>query len=130
MHLRLKTDNYAYALQINGNILTGYASEVTPTDQASSADATSLTADDVKYNTEELSSDKVPFGKTVTLEFDGAKAYDAYLTPKSASALELAGVTIDGKTMSFTSTEKAAGKTVEFTVNFVTLREKPVLLLI
>ena len=55
---KAETDNYAYALQINGNILTGYASEVTPTDQASSADATSLTADDVKYNTEELSSDK------------------------------------------------------------------------
>ena len=119
---KAETDNYAYALQINGNILTGYASEVTPTDQASSADATSLTADDVKYNTEELSSAKVPFGKTVTLEFDGAKAYDAYLTPKSASALELAGVTIDGKTMSFTSTEKAAGKTVKFTVNFVNFK--------
>lgn len=119
---KVETDNYAYALQINGNILTGYASEVTPTDQASSATATSLQADDVKYNTEELSSAKVPFGKTVTLEFDGTKAYDAYLTPKSASALELAGVTIDGKTMSFTSTEKAAGKTVKFTVNFVNFK--------
>ena len=114
--------DYAYALQINGNILTGYASEVTPADKASSATATSLQADDVKYNTEELSSAKVPFGETVTLEFDGTKAYDAYLTPKSASALELAGVTIDGKTMSFTSTEKAAGKTVEFTVNFVNFK--------
>jgi hypothetical protein len=119
---KAETDNYAYALQINGNILTGYASEVTPTDQASSATATSLQADDVKYNTEELSSAKVPFGETVTLEFDGTKAYDAYLTPKSASELELAGVTIDGKTMSFTSTEKAAGKTVEFTVNFVNFK--------
>ena len=119
---KVETDNYAYALQINGNILTGYASEVTPADQASSATATSLQADDVKYNTEELSSAKVPFGKTVTLEFDGTKAYDAYLTPKSASELELAGVTIDGKTMSFTSTEKAAGKTVEFTVNFVNFK--------
>ena len=76
----------------------------------------------LKYNAEELSSVKVPFGETVTLEFDGTKAYDAYLTPKSASALELAGVTIDGKTMSFTSTEKAAGKTVEFTVNFVNFK--------
>ena len=114
--------DYAYALQINGNILTGYASEVTPTDKASSADATSLKADDVKYNAKALSSKKVPFGETVTLEFDGTKAYDAYLTPKSASALELAGVTIDGKTMSFTSTEKAAGKTVEFTVNFVNFK--------
>jgi phage gp45-like len=119
---KVETDNYAYALQINGNILTGYASEVTPTDKASSADATSLQADDVKYNTEELSSAKVPFGETVTLEFDGTKAYDAYLTPKSASELELAGVTIDGKTMSFTSTEKAAGKTVKFTVNFVNFK--------
>ena len=119
---KAETDSYAYALQINGNILTGYASEVTPTDQASSATATSLQADDVKYNTEELSSAKVPFGETVTLEFDGTKAYDAYLTPKSASELELAGVTIDGKTMSFTSTEKAAGKTVEFTVNFVNFK--------
>ncbi|WP_419555996.1 hypothetical protein [Phocaeicola sp.] len=119
---KVETDNYAYALQINGNILTGYASEVTPADQAFSATATSLQADDVKYNTEELSSAKVPFGKTVTLEFDGTKAYDAYLTPKSASKLELAGVTIDGKTMSFTSTEKAAGKTVEFTVNFVNFK--------
>ena len=119
---KAETDDYAYALQINGNILTGYASEVTPTDQASSATATSLQADDVKYNTEELSSAKVPFGETVTLEFDGTKAYDAYLTPKSASELELAGVTIDGKTMSFTSTEKAAGKTVEFTVNFVNFK--------
>ena len=44
------------------------------------------------------------------------------MTPKSASELELAGVTIDGKTMSFTSTEKAAGKTVEFTVNFVNFK--------
>ena len=77
---------------------------------------------DVKYNTDELSSAKVPFGETVTLEFDGTKAYDAYLTPKSASELELAGVTIDGKTMSFTSTEKAAGKTVQFTVNFVNFK--------
>ncbi len=119
---KAETNNYAYALQINGNILTGYASEVTPADQASSATATSLKADDVKYNTEELSSAKVPFGETVTLEFDGTKAYDAYLTPKSASELELAGVTIDGKTMSFTSTEKAAGKTVEFTVNFVNFK--------
>ena len=119
---KVETDNYAYALQINGNILTGYASEVTPADKVSSATATSLQADDVKYNTEELSSAKVPFGKTVTLEFDGTKAYDAYLTPKSASELELAGVTIDGKTMSFTSTEKAAGKTVEFTVNFVNFK--------
>ena len=119
---KAETDNYAYALQINGNILTGYASEVTPTNQASSADATSLKADDVKYNAKALSSKKVPFGKTVTLEFDGTKAYDAYLTPKSASELELAGVTIDGKTMSFTSTEKAAGKTVEFTVNFVNFK--------
>ena len=117
-----ETDNYAYALQINGNILTGYASEVTPADKASSATATSLKADDVKYNAKALSSKKVPFGETVTLEFDGTKAYDAYLTPKSASELELAGVTIDGKTMSFTSTEKAAGKTVEFTVNFVNFK--------
>ena len=119
---KAETSNYAYALQINGNILTGYASEVTPTNQASSADATSLQADDVKYNAKALSGNKVPFGKTVTLEFDGTKAYDAYLTPKSASELELAGVTIDGKTMSFTSTEKAAGKTVEFTVNFVNFK--------
>ena len=111
--------DYAYALQINGNILTGYASKVTPTDKST---AGALAATDVKYNTEELSSAKVPFGETVTLEFDGAKAYDAYLTPKSASELELAGVTIDGKTMSFTSTEKAAGKTVQFTVNFVNFK--------
>ena len=119
---KAETGNYAYALQINGNILTGYASEVAPTNQASSADATSLQADGVKYNAKALSGNKVPFGKTVTLEFDGAKAYDAYLTPKSASELELAGVTIDGKTMSFTSTEKTAGKTVEFTVNFVNFK--------
>ena len=111
--------DYAYALQINGNILTGYASKVTPTDKST---AGALAATDVKYNTEGLSSAKVPFGETVTLEFDGAKAYDAYLTPKSASELELAGVTIDGKTMSFTSTEKAAGKTVQFTVNFVNFK--------
>ena len=116
---KAETNNYAYALQINGNILTGYASEVTPTDKSA---AGALVAGDVTYNTDELSSTKVPFGKTVTLEFDGTKAYDAYLTPKSASALELAGVTIDGKTMSFTSTEKAAGKTVEFTVNFVNFK--------
>ena len=119
---KAETDNYAYALQINGNILTGYASEVTPTDKGNSAGLTDLVAGDVTYNTDELSSAKVPFGETVTLEFDGTKAYDAYLTPKSASALELAGVTIDGKTMSFTSTEKAAGKTVEFTVNFVNFK--------
>ena len=119
---KAETDNYAYALQINGNILTGYASEVTPADKASSATATSLTDTDVKYNAKVLSGNKVPFGETVTLEFDGAKAYDAYLTPKSASELELAGVTIDGKTMSFTSTEKAAGKTVGFTVNFVNFK--------
>ena len=116
---KAETDNYAYALQINGNILTGYASKVTPTDKSA---AGALVAADVKYNAEELSSAKVPFGETVTLEFDGAKAYDAYLTPKSASKLELAGVTIDGKTMSFTSTEKAAGKTVKFTVNFVNFK--------
>ncbi|RGE98235.1 hypothetical protein [Phocaeicola massiliensis] len=119
---KAETNNYAYALQINGNILTGYASEVTPADKASSATANSLVATDVTYNAKALSSKKVPFGETVTLEFDGTKAYDAYLTPKSASALELAGVTIDGKTMSFTSTEKAAGKTVEFTVNFVNFK--------
>ena len=111
--------DYAYALQINGNILTGYASKVTPTDKST---AGALAAADVKYNAEKLSSAKVPFGETVTLEFDGTKAYDAYLTPKSASELELAGVTIDGKTMSFTSTEKAAGKTVQFTVNFVNFK--------
>ena len=116
---KVETDNYAYALQINGNILTGYASEVTPTNKSTVG---ALAAADVKYNAEELSSAKVPFGETVTLEFDGAKAYDAYLTPKSASELELAGVTIDGKTMSFTSTEKAAGKTVKFTVNFVNFK--------
>ncbi|WP_270226532.1 hypothetical protein, partial [Phocaeicola massiliensis] len=116
---KAETGDYAYALQINGNILTGYASKVTPTDKSA---AGALVAADVKYNAEELSSAKVPFGETVTLEFDGTKAYDAYLTPKSASALELAGVTIDGKTMSFTSTEKAAGKTVEFTVNFVNFK--------
>ena len=116
---KAETNNYAYALQINGNILTGYASKVTPTDKSA---AGALVADDVKYNADELSSAKVPFGETVTLEFDGAKAYDAYLTPKSASELELAGVTIDGKTMSFTSTEKAAGKTVKFTVNFVNFK--------
>ena len=116
---KAETGDYAYALQINGNILTGYASKVTPTDKSA---AGALVAADVKYNAEELSSVKVPFGETVTLEFDGTKAYDAYLTPKSASALELAGVTIDGKTMSFTSTEKAAGKTVKFTVNFVNFK--------
>ena len=116
---KAETGNYAYALQINGNILTGYASKVTPTDKST---AGALAAADVKYNAEKLSSAKVPFGETVTLEFDGTKAYDAYLTPKSASELELAGVTIDGKTMSFTSTEKAAGKTVEFTVNFVNFK--------
>ena len=116
---KAETNNYAYALQINGNILTGYASEVTPTDKSA---AGALVAGDVTYNTDELGSTKVPFGKTVTLEFDGTKAYDAYLTPKSASELELAGVTIDGKTMSFTSTEKAAGKTVQFTVNFVNFK--------
>ena len=116
---KAETNNYAYALQINGNILTGYVSKVTPTDKSA---AGALVAADVKYNAEELSSAKVPFGETVTLEFDGTKAYDAYLTPKSASELELAGVTIDGKTMSFTSTEKAAGKTVKFTVNFVNFK--------
>ena len=116
---KAEINNYAYALQINGNILTGYASKVTPTDKSA---AGALVADDVKYNADELSSAKVPFGETVTLEFDGTKAYDAYLTPKSASELELAGVTIDGKTMSFTSTEKAAGKTVQFTVNFVNFK--------
>ena len=116
---KAETGDYAYALQINGNILTGYASKVTPTDKSA---AGALVAADVKYNAEELSSAKVPFGETVTLEFDGTKAYDAYLTPKSASELELAGVTIDGKTMSFTSTEKAAGKTVKFTVNFVNFK--------
>ena len=116
---KAETNNYAYALQINGNILTGYVSKVTPTDKSA---AGALAAADVKYNAEELSSAKVPFGETVTLEFDGTKAYDAYLTPKSASELELAGVTIDGKTMSFTSTEKAAGKTVKFTVNFVNFK--------
>ena len=116
---KVETNNYAYALQINGNILTGYVSKVTPTDKSA---AGALVAADVKYNAEELSSAKVPFGETVTLEFDGTKAYDAYLTPKSASELELAGVTIDGKTMSFTSTEKAAGKTVKFTVNFVNFK--------
>ena len=116
---KAETNNYAYALQINGNILTGYVSKVTPTDKSA---AEALVAADVKYNAEELSSAKVPFGETVTLEFDGTKAYDAYLTPKSASELELAGVTIDGKTMSFTSTEKAAGKTVKFTVNFVNFK--------
>ncbi|WP_342975821.1 hypothetical protein [Phocaeicola massiliensis] len=116
---KAEINNYAYALQINGNILTGYASKVTPTDKSA---AGALVAGDVTYNTDELSSAKVPFGETVTLEFDGTKAYDAYLTPKSASELELAGVTIDGKTMSFTSTEKAAGKTVEFTVNFVNFK--------
>jgi hypothetical protein len=116
---KAETNNYAYALQINGNILTGYASEVTPTDKSA---AGALVAGDVTYNTDELGSTKVPFGETVTLEFDGTKAYDAYLTPKSASELELAGVTIDGKTMSFTSTEKAAGKTVQFTVNFVNFK--------
>ena len=119
---KAETGDYAYALQINGNILTRYASEVTPADKGTSAGLTDLQAADVKYNAEKLSSAKVPFGETVTLEFDGAKAYDAYLTPKSASALELAGVTIDGKTMSFTSTEKAAGKTVQFTVNFVNFK--------
>ena len=118
---KVKNEDYAYALQINGNILTGYASKVTPTDKVSSATAEALAAADVTYNTEELSG-KVPFGKTVTLEFDGTKAYDAYLTPKSASALELVGVTIDGKTMSFTSTEKAAGNTAQFTVNFVNFK--------
>ncbi len=116
---KAEINNYAYALQINGNILTGYASKVTPTDKSA---AGALVAGDVTYNTDELSSAKVPFGETVTLEFDGTKAYDAYLTPKSASELELAGVTIDGKTMSFTSTEKAAGKTVQFTVNFVNFK--------
>jgi len=116
---KAETNNYAYALQINGNILTGYASKVTLADKSS---ATALVAADVTYNAETLSSVKVPFGKTVTLEFDGTKAYDAYLTPESASALELAGVTIDGKTMSFTSTEKAAGKTVQFMVNFVNFK--------
>ena len=99
---KAETNNYAYALQINGNILTGYASKVTLADKSN---ATALVAADVTYNAETLSSVKVPFGKTVTLEFDGTKAYDAYLTPESASALELAGVTIDGKTMSFTSIE-------------------------
>ena len=44
------------------------------------------------------------------------------MTPESASALELAGITIDGKTMSFTSTEKAAGKEVNFVVNFVNFK--------
>ena len=116
---KAETNNYAYALQINGNILTGYASKVTLADKSN---ATALVAADVTYNAETLSSVKVPFGKTVTLEFDGTKAYDAYLTPESASALELAGVTIDGKTMSFTSTEKAAGKTVQFMVNFVNFK--------
>ena len=70
---KVETDNYAYALQINGNILTGYASEVTPADKASSATANSLVATDVKYNTEELSLAKVPFGETVTLELTELK---------------------------------------------------------
>ena len=71
---KAETGNYAYALQINGNILTGYASKVTPTDKST---AGALAAADVKYNAEKLSSAKVPFGETVTLEFDGTKAYDA-----------------------------------------------------
>ncbi|WP_455659322.1 hypothetical protein [Phocaeicola faecalis] len=116
---KAETNNYAYALQINGNILTGYTSEVAPTDKSS---ATALDASGVTYNAKAVGSTKVPFGKTVTLEFDGTKAYDAYLTPESASALELAGITIDGKTMSFTSTEKAAGKEVNFVVNFVNFK--------
>lgn len=62
---KAETSNYAYALQINGNILTGYASKVTPTDKSA---AGALVAADVKYNAEELSSAKVPFGETVTAQ--------------------------------------------------------------
>lgn len=113
-----KTNNgksYGFALKVGGNILSGYDTKV----EESQIGETSLASTDITYAGTVVATAKVPFGKSVTLDYAANKAYDAYLTPVSASALELAGVAINGKTMTFTSTEAAAGKTVSFNVVFV-----------
>ena len=107
-------EDYRYALKVNGSILTKYEGEA----KLDAGEMGKIT--ELLYNGEAVDDEnKVPAGKTVTFTVDNTKAYDAYLTTKTPADFENKGIEINGKTMTITTTDAAAGQTANFVVVYV-----------
>ena len=141
-----KGSDIAYAVQVDGNILTGYDTKVAPTAAVTNKEVNALYANGALVATASGFSNPpavvtVPYGKEVTFSVDNMEseeitppttpktykikeqtevAYDAYLTTSTPTTLANKGITINGKTMTISSTAAAAGaKNISLTVNYV-----------
>ena len=136
-----KGSDIAYAVQVDGNILTSYDTKVAPTAAVTNKEVNALYANGALVATASGFSNPpavvtVPYGKEVTFSVDNMVtkqdgssyvidtqtevAYDAYLTTKTPTTLANKGITINGKTMTISSTAAAAGaKNISLTVNYV-----------
>ena len=136
-----KGSDIAYAVQVDGNILTGYDTKVEQKAAETTKSVNALYANGALVATAGFSNSPavvtVPYGKEVTFSVDNMTskqdgsnyvidkqtevAYDAYLTTKTPTTLANKGITINGKTMTISSTAAAAGaKNISLTVNYVT----------
>ena len=135
-----KGSDIAYAVQVDGNILTGYDTKVEQKAAETTKSVNALYANGALVATAGFSNSPavvtVPYGKEVTFSVDNMTskqdgsnyvidkqtevAYDAYLTTKTPTTLANKGITINGKTMTISSTAAAAGaKNISLTVNYV-----------
>ena len=139
-----KGSDIAYAVQVDGNILTSYDTKVAPTAAVTNKEVNALYANGALVATASGFSNPpavvtVPYGKEVTFSVDNMEseeitpsttpktykikeqtevAYDAYLTTSTPTTLANKGITINGKTMTISSTAAAAGaKNISLTVN-------------
>lgn len=141
-----KGSDIAYAVQVDGNILTSYDTKVAPTAAVTNKEVNALYTNGALVATASGFSNPpavvtVPYGKEVTFSVDNMEseeitpsttpktykikeqtevAYDAYLTTSTPTTLANKGITINGKTMTISSTAAAAGaKNISLTVNYV-----------
>ena len=141
-----KGSDIAYAVQVDGNILTSYDTKVAPTAAVTNKEVNALYTNGALVTTASGFSNPpavvtVPYGKEVTFSVDNMEseeitpsttpktykikeqtevAYDAYLTTSTPTTLANKGITINGKTMTISSTAAAAGaKNISLTVNYV-----------
>ena len=109
--------NKLYALTVNGKVVTDYCYVI---DTGAAATSTTLTpaAANVKVNNAAVGG-TYDYGKSHTVTYTDPTLADAYLSFADAhkAAAELAGVTVDG--MTITAPATAANKTITFTVNLL-----------
>lgn len=144
--IQYKGSDIAYAVQVDGNILTSYDTKVAPTAAVTNKEVNALYTNGALVATASGFSNPpavvtVPYGKEVTFSVDNMEseeitpsttpktykikeqtevAYDAYLTTSTPTTLANKGITINGKTMTISSTAAAAGaKNISLTVNYV-----------